>query len=128
MEDKPVLWQQGLSPALQQILAACLTDTWMVLPENQGNVQLTTQLGTPQGSSLSGLLYILYQQRVHALINDYLMVRGVAVILPSPEDNSFQASQCTDTMIPVVAYHDDSLVVMQAATAWELVGRKGCGQ
>eukprot|EP00971_Amphidinium_carterae_P349176 6490883-Amphidinium_carterae.1 len=120
-EDRPILWEHGLSPALRQLLVACLTDTWMVLPENQGDMQLTTKMGTPQGSSLSGLLFILYQQRVHSLINHYLVERGVAVILPAPDDNSFGERGCTDTMIPVVAFHDDSLVLVRADTAADLV-------
>eukprot|EP00971_Amphidinium_carterae_P100031 1978144-Amphidinium_carterae.3 len=60
--DRPILWQQGLSLALVTLLSSCLPDTWLTLPEDQGEMQLSTGLGSPQGSSLSGLLFILYQQ------------------------------------------------------------------
>eukprot|EP00971_Amphidinium_carterae_P352319 6492545-Amphidinium_carterae.2 len=58
-EDRPILWEQGLSEALVRLLSSCLKNTWLVLPEDQGDVQISTGLGTPQGSSLSGLLFIL---------------------------------------------------------------------
>eukprot|EP00971_Amphidinium_carterae_P050499 994473-Amphidinium_carterae.1 len=57
MNDQPILWDSGISKPIQRILAAYLTEAWIAIPEDQGGAQLTTGLGTPQGSSLSGLLF-----------------------------------------------------------------------
>eukprot|EP00971_Amphidinium_carterae_P352219 6492492-Amphidinium_carterae.2 len=110
MHDTPVLWEQGLSPALLALLSSCMRDTWITLPVDQGEMQLSTGLGAPQGSSLSGLLFILYQQKIHNLITQHMAERGVALVLPSPEDSSYLMANSVDTVVPVLAYHDDSLV------------------
>eukprot|EP00971_Amphidinium_carterae_P017468 344447-Amphidinium_carterae.1 len=120
-DDRPVLWEQNLSPALVALLSSCFRDTWLTLPEDQGEMQMQTGLGPPQGSSLSGLLFILYQQRIHGLINQHMEERGVALVLPSPEDNSYVMTNAVDTIIPVIAYHDDSLVLIQAQDSVSLV-------
>eukprot|EP00971_Amphidinium_carterae_P278075 5519869-Amphidinium_carterae.1 len=54
---KPVLWETGISETHQCLLTAMLRKTWIVMPPGQGDGQLRTHLGTPQGSSLSGLIY-----------------------------------------------------------------------
>eukprot|EP00971_Amphidinium_carterae_P223816 4440885-Amphidinium_carterae.1 len=119
-DDRPILWEQGLSEALIRLLSSCLKNTWLVLPEDQGDVQISTGLGTPQGSSLSGLLFILYQQRIHGLINQFLHERGVALVLPAPSSSTYDMQDSTEVIFPALAYHDDTLVLMKADTAADL--------
>eukprot|EP00971_Amphidinium_carterae_P337093 6473756-Amphidinium_carterae.1 len=121
MDDQPILWSQGISKPIQRILAAYLTDTWIAIPEDQGGAQLKTGLGTPQGSSLSGLLFILYQQRIHTLLAQYIHEREYGLVLHAPSDNSYNMDQTELVHVPVIAYHDDSLVVLTSTTAQQLV-------
>eukprot|EP00971_Amphidinium_carterae_P250647 4975816-Amphidinium_carterae.1 len=121
MDDQPILWEQGISRPIVKLLEAYLQDTWIVLPPDQGSEQLDTGLGTPQGSSLSGLLFVLYQQRIHSLITQFIHDREYGLVLDAPTDNSYNMNQVEKVYVPVVAYHDDALVVLEAATAQQLV-------
>eukprot|EP00971_Amphidinium_carterae_P045960 904246-Amphidinium_carterae.1 len=121
MNDQPILWDSGISKPIQRILAAYLTETWIAIPEDQGGAQLTTGLGTPQGSSLSGLLFILYQQRIHTLMAQYIHEREYGLVLRAPSDNSYNMDQTELVHVPVLAYHDDSLVILTSTTVQNLV-------
>eukprot|EP00971_Amphidinium_carterae_P053678 1057457-Amphidinium_carterae.1 len=121
MDDQPILWEQGISRPIVKLLEAYLQETWIVLPPDQGGEQLDTGLGTPQGSSLSGLLFVLYQQRIHSLITQFIHEREYGLVLDAPTDNSYNMNHVERVYIPVVAYHDDALVVLEAATAQQLV-------
>eukprot|EP00971_Amphidinium_carterae_P344896 6485558-Amphidinium_carterae.3 len=121
MDDQPILWEHGLSRPIVKLLEAYLTETWIAIPEDQGSVQLSTGLGTPQGSSLSGLLFVLYQQRIHSLITQYIHDREYGLVLDAPTDNSYSMTNTERVHVPVIAYHDDALVVLTAHTVQRLV-------
>eukprot|EP00971_Amphidinium_carterae_P064368 1274895-Amphidinium_carterae.3 len=119
--DVPVLWEHDFSPAIQRMLTSLLRGTWLTLPEAHGGTQLETQLGTPQGNSLSGLLYILYQQRVLSLISQFTHECGFSLMLNEAEDNTFCSRRGSKIPVPVLAYHDDALVMVAGANANELL-------
>eukprot|EP00971_Amphidinium_carterae_P313844 6237438-Amphidinium_carterae.3 len=67
---------------------------------------METQLGTPQGNSLSGLLYVIYQQKVLGLISQYTHQQGFAPVLRAVEDNSYRPPADIATSIPVIACYE----------------------
>eukprot|EP00971_Amphidinium_carterae_P244474 4854323-Amphidinium_carterae.1 len=119
-EDTPILWEHRLTPAIQRILSALMQDTWLTLPEAHGGTQMTTNLGTPQGNSLSGLLYILYQQRVLSLLTQFTHEEGYAPVLKAANDNAYAPPFNTDVVLPVNAYHDDALITAVADSVEDL--------
>eukprot|EP00971_Amphidinium_carterae_P187326 3717917-Amphidinium_carterae.2 len=122
-QDRPILWEQNLPGELQRILASLIQNTWILLPPEQGEAQLSTHMGTPQGNSLSGLLYILYQQRIMAQITQYMHEMDIALTLPAVEDNTFVVSHTGRQIIPMLAYHDDALAIIESHSAESIVDK-----
>eukprot|EP00971_Amphidinium_carterae_P321797 6396469-Amphidinium_carterae.1 len=121
--DRPILWEHNLPVEIQRILSSLLQDTWILLPPEQGEAQMSTHMGTPQGNSLSGLLYILYQQKIMQQITQYMHETGIAVILPEVMDNTFEASATGTLEVPMLAYHDDALAVIESHSAESIVDK-----
>eukprot|EP00971_Amphidinium_carterae_P329059 6461322-Amphidinium_carterae.2 len=114
-DNKPVLWDHDFSPAMRRMLASLLQGTWLTLPQSHGGTQLETRLGTPQGNSLSGLIYILYQQRVLTSITQFIAEQDMALVLKGVADNTYstRGEEGEPVVMPVLAYHDDALVMVR---------------
>eukprot|EP00971_Amphidinium_carterae_P178333 3537853-Amphidinium_carterae.1 len=119
----PVLWEHDFSPAMRRMLASLLQGTWLTLPQAHGGTQFETQLGTPQGNSLSGLIYILYQQRVLTSISQFIAEQGCALTLQGVADNTYrcQFEEGETVTMPVLAYHDDALIMVTGEDANSLL-------
>eukprot|EP00971_Amphidinium_carterae_P346936 6488698-Amphidinium_carterae.1 len=118
---KPVLWDTGISEAHQRLLTSMLQHTWLVMPSGQGDSQLETHLGTPQGSSLSGLIYLLYQQSILTSVTQFLHENGLAIELRTPADNTLRVDAAPLQPVPVIAYHDDVVIPIKSDSAANLV-------
>eukprot|EP00971_Amphidinium_carterae_P185622 3685632-Amphidinium_carterae.1 len=121
--DRPMLWEHNLPVELQRMLSSLLQDTWILLPPEQGEAQMSTHMGTPQGNSLSGLLYILYQQKIMQQITQYMHEVGISVVLPEVLDNTFEVSSTGTQEVPMLAYHDDALAVIESHSAESIVDK-----
>eukprot|EP00971_Amphidinium_carterae_P287770 5712941-Amphidinium_carterae.3 len=119
--NKPVLWDTGISEAHQRLLNSMLQHTWLVMPSGQGDSQLETHLGTPQGSSLSGLIYLLYQQSILTTVTQFLHENGLALELRTPADNTLRVDAAPLQPVPVIAYHDDVVIPIKSDSAANLV-------